>query len=315
MYRFFQIVILSFLMAFPFHNVRAAEMGIAIVVNDDVISLEDLNDRMRLIIGSSRLPNTEDTRRKLVPQIVGNLIEEELKLQEAERLELKTSQGEINSGFATIAKQNNFEPEQFKEVLSKSGINVQTMERQIKSQLAWSKVIQRSLRSQVNISEADIDSVLERLKNSEGKSEYLVSEILLAVDSAEQENQIRGLAQELVGQVRSKAAPFFRLARQFSKAPGAPQGGDLGWVQEGQMDSELEQVVVGLEKGGVSEPVRTLNGYHIFFLRDTRQISADTLPSREQVEQSLGRERLERLQRRHLRDLRAAAFIENRLGS
>lgn len=318
MHKFFRIFAFGMLVFFagaPAQTSSAAEMSIAIVVNDDAISLGDLNDRMLLIIASSRLPNTQDTRQKLAPQVIRNLIEEQLKLQEATRLELKIAQGEINEGFATIAKQNQFEPDQFRAVLKKSGINIGTMERQIRAQIAWSKVIQKSLRSQVSISDADIDAVIERLQNNEGKTEFLVSEILLPVEKAADDAKVRGFAQNLTQQVRAKKAPFFRLAQQFSKAPGALQGGDLGWVQQGQMDSELDAAIAGLEKGGVSDPVRTLSGYHIFLLREKRVISADTLPTREQVERGLGRERLERLQRRHLQELRASAFIENRLGS
>ncbi len=296
-------------------SAQAADMGIAVVVNQDAISLSDLNDRMNLIIISSRLPNTDDTRTKLLPQIVGSLVEEQLKLQEAERLEIEVTQGEINKGLASIAEQNKVDPEEFKQMLGSSGVNIGTMEHQIRAEIGWGKVIQAKLRPQVSISDSDIDNVIDRIKKNVGKTEYLVSEIFIPIEIAAQEPEVRDLAFKLVQQIRAGQAPFGRVAQQFSKAAGAPQGGDLGWVQQGQMAPELDRIVTGIEKGTVSDPVRTLGGFHIIALRDTRVINEESVPPRENIERNLGMERLDRLQRRYLLDLKSAAFIENRLGS
>ena len=317
MKHFFFVLVVAVFVVSEISAVRAqdAQMGIAIVVNDDAISVADLNDRMNLIIASSGLPNTDDTRQKLAPQIIGSLVEEQLKLQEAERLDIEVTQGEINNGLSTIAQQNNMELAQFREMLERGGLNVDTMERQARAELAWGKVIQARIRPQITISDNDVDNVVERLEASAGKIEYRVSEILLPIDDPTEEGEVKALADNLVQQIRAEQVPFSRVAQQFSRAPGAPQGGDLGWVQEGQMAPELEEKVASMNAGDVSAPVRTLNGWHILQLRDARVISADNFPSREQIRQSLGMQRLERMQRRHLMDLKSAAFIENRLGS
>lgn len=308
------IFILVFLVGFiPSRFSYASEMGIAVVVNEDAISMADLTDRYRLILASSRIPDGPETRARLTPQIVGSLIEEQLKFQEGIRNEVEVSQSEINNGFATIAQQNNLKPEEFKAALQQSGINVATMERQIRSQIMWSKVVAKRLRPQVNVSESDIDTVLTRLKNSIGRSEYLASEIYLPVDNRKDEAQIRDLARNLAMDMQAGKVPFFRIAQQFSKAPGAPQGGDLGWVQEGQLSRDLDQVLVTLEPNQISSPIRSLGGYHILMLRDKRLISEDTLPERNQVGTTLGMQRLDRLQQRLLLDLKSSAFIENRL--
>ena len=104
----------------------ARSESIAVVVNDGAISSSDLNDRMTLIIRSSGLQDTQEIRDRVGPQVLSGLIEEELKLQEAARLEVDVSQEEIDQGFATIAKQNNFEADQFRQIMARSGINVNT---------------------------------------------------------------------------------------------------------------------------------------------------------------------------------------------
>lgn len=138
---------------------KASEMGIAVVVNEDAISMADLSDRYRLILVSSRIPDGAEARARITPQIVSSLIEEQLKFQEGARNEVEVSQSEINNGFATIAQQNGLEPDQFRKALQQSGINLETMYRQIRSQIMWSKVVAKRLRPQVNISESDLSLI------------------------------------------------------------------------------------------------------------------------------------------------------------
>ena len=115
--------------------------------------------------------------------------------------------------------------------------------------------------------------------------------------------------------MRSGKAPFFRVAQEFSKAAGATNGGVLGWVQQDHLNERVGKALLSMEKNSVSAPVRSASGYHILFLRDVRLISEDTIPDDQQMMTILGNERLERAQRRYYLDLKAAAFIENRLGS
>jgi len=311
--RYFFLILILVVGVFNAPYSRASEMGIAVVVNEDAISMADLSDRYRLILASSRIPDGPETRDRLTPQIISALIEEQLKFQEGARNDVEVSQSEINNGFTTIAQQNGLKPEEFRKALQQSGINVGTMERQIRSQIMWSKVVAKRLRPKVNISESDINTVEDRLKNSIGLTEYLASEIYLPVENTSEEAQVRDLARNLAMDMQAGKVPFFRIAQQFSKAPGAPQGGDLGWVQEGQLSRELDKVLVGLRPEQISSPIRSLGGYHILLLRETRTITEDTLPARDAIGSNLGMQRLDRLQQRLLLDLKSSAFIENRL--
>ena len=90
---------------------------IATIVNEDVISFSDVSDRMLLVLISSGLPDNPDIREKLLPQVVTSLIDEQLMLQEANRLEIAVSSEEINGAFSQVAEQNNMPPDKFKDVL------------------------------------------------------------------------------------------------------------------------------------------------------------------------------------------------------
>lgn len=295
------------------NNVYAASETIAVVVNEDAITQSDVEERMKLIMTSSRMPNTQEIRDRLRPQVLNALIEEQLKFQEAERLEQVVTQEEIDQGFATIAGQNNVSAEQFKKMITGSGININTMYRQIESQIAWGKVVQVYIRPQINISEADVTDALERLKDNLGKTEYLIAEIFLPIEDSKKANEVRLLAENLSRDMQSQRVPFFKVAQQFSKSAGASSGGDLGWVQEGQLEPQIEASISQMEKNAISNPIKTRTGYHIILLRDKRSISEETMPSEAGMTSTIGTQRLERMQRRHLQDLKAGAFVERRV--
>ena len=286
---------------------------IAVVVNDDAVSESDVMDRLKLVIASSGMPDNKEIRDRIMPQVLNVLIEEKLKLQEAARDQIDVTDEDLAQGFAAIAGQNNFSPDQFRAVLGKAGVSVKTLEDQIRAQIAWSKVVQQKLQPQIIVADNEVDSVVERMKASEGKSEYRVSEIFLPVESPGDESNVKALADKLTRQLVDGHVPFPRLAAQFSKAPGASNGGDMGWVQQGQLPAELDSMLGRMKEGELSKPVRTLSGFHILYLRGKRTVSEASIPSRPQIMNNIGMERLDRMQRSLLLDLKAAAFIDRRV--
>lgn len=312
------LVVLLLALSFQMVHLRGAMAqsgagAIAAVVNEDAITISDVEDRVTLIVRSSGMPDTPDIREKLRPQILDTLVEEQLQLQEAKRLEQEVTEEELEQGFAQLAQQNNKPPEEFKEMLQRGGINIGTLHRQIRSQMGWGKVIQKNIRPRITVTDADVDDGLGRMRANIGKSEYRVAEISLPVEGVDSVEDVRQLAQRLSDDIRAGKVPFFRVAQQFSKSAGASTGGDLGWVQQGQLDPALEAALASMEVNTVSQPVRTQTGYNLIFLREKRSISEENMPSREGMTETIGIQRLERMQRRQLQDLKASAFIEHRV--
>ena len=310
-------IFLTFTLALTFAPMPAHagknESSIATVVNDEAISAADVAARTKLILVSSGIPDTPEMREKMRPQILNNLIEEHLMMQEAGRNEITVKPEDIESGFASIGKQNNMSAEQFKAILKRENIPMKTLADQIEAQVAWSQVIQVKIRPQVTITENEIDSFLERIRSDIGKTQYLVSGIFLPVETPRDEANVKQLADKLIRQMTEGHTPFQRIAAQFSQSAGAAHGGDMGWIREGELEDSLNASLMKLKEGELSPPVRSLTGYHILLLRKKTIMTEDALPSRSDVYNKLGLEQLERRQRRLLLDLKAAAFIENRV--
>jgi peptidyl-prolyl cis-trans isomerase SurA len=260
------LLALSLILA-PFVASATDLTKIAAVVNDYAISMDDLNNRIKLAEVASNIPDTPETRQRLTQQILRTLVDEQLELQEAKKQGVTIDDKDVDASFARVAEQNKMTPEQFSDVLAKQGVSVDTVKSQIRAQLAWVKVVQKVIRPRIDIPDQDIDDALARLKANAGKPQYLVAEIFLGVDTPDQEAAVHANADKLVQQLR-EGGNFALAARQFSQSAGAASGGDLGWVQQGQLPPDEEAVIAKLRPGEISDPIHDSAGYHIFLLRD-----------------------------------------------
>lgn len=312
MTKFLTVSCVIFLSLFSFGAQASENFGIAATVNKDAISEADLNNRMKLIFASSGLENTKSNRSKIRPQALNGLIEEQLKLQEAGNQNVIITPEDVDTGFAAIAAQNNFTSEQFIKVMQQQGIPKSTLFNQIKSQIAWTKVVTKVLRPKVDVSENDINAKMDRIKENVGKIEYQAFEIFLPIPSSQDEIKIKELADKLIQEIKSGRASFSAMASQFSRAPEAANGGAMGWVQDGELSQELDLVLKSLSEGQISPPIRDLSGFHILTVTKKRTVSGKNLPTQDEVLSSIGLERLDRLQTRYLSDLRSSAFIDMR---
>lgn len=286
---------------------------IAVVVNNDAISATDVDERLRLMMVSAGIPDSKDTRDRLLPQVLNVLIEEQLMVQEAKRLEIQVTPEEVEKGFAKLAEQNGMEPAKFREVVRRSGVPVRAMDRQIMAQIAWGRVVQQKLRPGISVNDLEVDSMIERLRRNIGKDEYLLGEIFLPVDNPADAAQTSQLASKLTREMLQGKVPFPRVAAQFSQSASSKRGGDMGWVEADQLPVELEEVLATMNEGDLSEPIKTLSGYYIVALRKKRSITEESIPSRDEVFYRMGTERLERAQRSHLLNLKSSAFVERRV--
>ena len=245
-------------------------LRIAAVVNDRVISALDVVNRMKFVIWSTGVPSTPENRRRLSAQILRNLIDEELQAQEADRLNVSISAGEVNRALAEVAQRNNMTPDRLSDILRRNGVAESTLRRQLRVQLAWGRAISRRLRREVRVSDDEVDGEIERIEALRNKPRYRVAEIFLSVDDPDEDEKVRQAAIRLRQQIRD-GADFSALASAFSQSTSAAQGGDIGWIQPGRLSRELDDALLKLEPGQMAGPIRTLAGYYLLMLRTKRQ--------------------------------------------
>ncbi|MBT4880334.1 MAG: hypothetical protein HOI80_03915 [Alphaproteobacteria bacterium] len=266
----------TFLVVNPFSNFANAKADgspkgvtgkIAAVVNKDIVTLSDLKERIRLIISSSNMPNNSETVKSLTPQVLKMLIDERLQLQAASERGVNVSDEELNRAISEIERNNGMKQGELLAFLASKKLSIEILKGQVQANIAWIKYVRDTFYPNVNITEEDVDAVVEKLEASLGEARYHLSEIFLPIDDPKNIGSVKHEARELVSQLK-KGASFPALAQQFSKSPSSANGGNIGWVSAGQFASELGTAASKLKKGEVSDPIRTNTGYYILFLKD-----------------------------------------------
>jgi len=246
---------------------------IAAVVNDEVISVYDLESRTMLVIATSGLPDNAETRRRVQPQVLRNLIDERLQVQEADRLNATVNEREIAEAIQRVERANNMQPGQLSQELANIGIDRSAIVSQIKAGLAWQKVVSRRLRPALQVGQDEIDEVLERINANKGAVEYLLAELFLSVETPEQEDEVRQTMENILDQMRRGSA-FQVMAQQFSQSASASTGGDIGWVERSQLEDEVVQFLDQMQNGRATPPIRTATGFYVYLLREKRTLAA-----------------------------------------
>ena len=211
------------------------------------------------------------------PQVLETLKTEKLELEEAQRKNITVSPPEVDKEIEGIVKDNKLTLDQLKGVLARSGVAMETLRGQIAVQLAWQKAIEDEYGDRINISDQDVSDEMARVLEGKDKPHYLVAEIFLPVDSPEQDATCFKSANDLISQMQN-GAPFPTIARQFSQSPTAAGGGDLGWVVDGQLNSELNEALKKASVGGITPPVRAAGGYYILAVRDKQEGANAVIP-------------------------------------
>ena len=248
-------------------NVRRATAQ----VNGEIITGTDIDHRLALIVAANdnKLPPEEIARFRA--QILTNLIDETLQIQEAAANEIEVTEAEVNQYFGRIAQQNFNRPaSEVEKYLVSIGASVATLKRQIKGELSWSRLLSRNVRPSANVSDDEVNAIIERIKATKGTTEYRLGEIYLAA-TPETLPSVQDGAKKIIDQLR-QGGNFVAYARQFSEASTASVGGDLGWLSLAQLPQSLATAAASMNSNEI-KAVASPGGISILLLIDKRQVA------------------------------------------
>jgi len=276
--------------------------GVAAIVNDHVISTFDVRQRATLLLVSAGIQSTPEMMQRAQAQALRDLIDERLQLQETrDQFEIVVTPEEIDRRLADIAQQNNTDVAGITRQLASDGISVSTLRNQIEADIAWSRLMSGLYGTRLRISEQEILATQQRIAAAATRPQYQISEIFLPAETPQQFEEMEQGAMRLLQEMQ-RGAPFPLVARQFSQAPSAAAGGDIGWIASTELAPELQPIAAQLQPGQVSLPIRTPTGVYIIAMRDRRAgapAGAASVVSLRQITAPVARQNtLERLQRR-----------------
>ncbi len=267
--RFSAVLAVLFLHAAVFTAPASAMIqreGIAAVVNEKIVSYTDLRNRIMLNLIGFQGQITPDVQQQAEQHSLDELVNEVLQMQEAERLGIEVTTQQIREGITHIAQQNGMDPDEFRYGLRSAGVPISTLEDKVRAEIAWSYVVQRQLRPQINVSESEIDAAFERLERRRETRQFRLAEIVLKDDGRGDEamyNRVIEILQHL-----QSGAPFRAVAAEFSESATAARGGDLGWMEPADLPRQYREAVTELQPGQVAPPVEVEGGVAILLVVD-----------------------------------------------
>ncbi len=247
---------------------------IVAVVNDDVIVESELQARMRLVKdqlsqSGTALPPEE----VLGKQVLERLVLERLQIQIAERAGMRVEEETLNKAVEQVARQNNLDVAQFKQILERDGFDFARFREDIRKEILISRLQQRQIKNRITVSDRDIDNYISTLeKQGTDASAYRLSHILVAVPEAASSEAIaeaRRQAEQVVERLRN-GTDFAKLAVAQSDGQQALQGGDLGWRNGSELPTIFADLVPKMSKGEISDPIKSSSGFHVVQVADVR---------------------------------------------
>ncbi len=305
------LVLISFVY-FSLHSTLPAhaqnEQSIVVLVNDEPITNYDVTQRMRLLSVTTRQPASDALRKKVIEE----LISERIQLQEATKNSVIITDEQIKEVFTSVAASNKMSPEKLTTSLAQLGVNIKTMKEQIRSRVAWRRVVQRKFRSQVSVNASQIDkaiSVEEPSKDKQEATEFDLQRVRLELpDSPDQKTIASRLveAERLRNRIKS-CSSIAKVIKPVRKASAK----SVGRKKADQVAQPTRAILLATKEGQMTPPTITSSGIELYVVCARRSVNRND-KQRQKVRSKLVSQEYNILARRHLRDLRQDAFVEHR---
>ena len=233
--------------------------GIAATVNDDVITIYEVNREAAQLLGEAekRGPLTDEVRKQVRTAALNALIDKRLVQQKIKELNIQVSEEEVRQAVEEIKKQNNMTQDGLVAALLTQGLTFDQYKAQLKEQLERIRLMGQEVRAKIQVSETEIRDYYAANKANYSEDEtYRARHIFFRVAknaTAEQVKEAMSRATNVLMEARS-GKDFAELARKHSdEASAAKDAGDLGTFRKGEMLPEIESTVIAMKPGEVSE--------------------------------------------------------------
>ena len=257
---------LLFLLFFIIHNnLNTTTIQILAKVNNQIITNIDLEYRLNLAFEISNIPNEAKFRKEIRQQMLNLLIDENLKIQEADKYGILISSTEVYNEIRRLEQRLDMPKDSLIKNFMEKNIPEIVIYNQIRGELLWNKVISFRITNNITISNKQKEEAFQNYINNSGEVEYNISEIFISSTSSNKEDS----SEERISSIYNKAnsSNFTTLAQQFSDGVLNVNN----WYRESALNSDVMKKIESLKIGEISKPIKTNSGLHIYLLNDKRK--------------------------------------------
>lgn len=292
---------------------------IVAVVNEDIILLSELNNRMRPYVQQIRKQGFDaDKERQMLfkvrEDLLNRLVDEKLTDQEIKRNGIQVDESEIDSTIERIKKSNYFTDEDLRRFLKSEEMTMEQYREQIKEQVLRSRLVTYEVKSKIVITDEEIQAYYESHPELYGgKISYQLRNILMRVPdyaTDEEKQAVKARMQQLKSQVESGAS-FGELAKAHSQSPTAADGGYIGEFKRDMLSPQIQKALDGLAAGQTTDVLDTDQGLQLFFIDAINRSEGKPLDTvRAEIQQKLYTEVVDKKFISWLEELRSQSHIK-----
>ncbi|MFI5309162.1 MAG: SurA N-terminal domain-containing protein [Polyangiales bacterium] len=286
--------------------------SVAAIVNDQAILLSDLRRRAapfleQIVTGASTDIERSGRIKQLYKRMLQQLVDEELIEQAARKSHISVSMTEVDQAIDNVRRQNSLTEDAFWQAVRAQGFSEKTYRDDVRKQLLRLKVINQRVRSRINIGDGTVrETYDDRVRDARRSQKFHAVHLFTPLPQTASATEVARAFKE-ARELRKQLTP-----QNFDAFAAKQGGGDLGWLDQGDLPAVLEEALLGLSQGEIGEPVRGPSGVHIFLLRE-RQSGATKIPTFEEARTGIQRELLDKAMQRQeelfIKGLRQEAVV------
>lgn len=293
----------------------ASSSNIVVVVNKDIITAADLEERLRLFNLSTGKPTSTPISQDVRKHIVQGMIEELLQLQAAKLKKIEVTDKDAEASLSGLAKDNNMSLEAMVNMLKSNGISKQTMITRLKAQMSWGRYIRETYGALIHINDKDVDLFLSKSKEIKFEEptieemEVTLSQAIFDLpDTSEETMSVMGPKIEAVHSTQG-CETFLKSATEFGAKVDANRK-----VKFSQLPPPLKPMVQKTQAGTCMQPTMTPDGLVLTMVctKVMPKLTPAPEPTRDAAWNLIEQEKLGKLATQEMTKLRRTAFIDDK---
>jgi peptidyl-prolyl cis-trans isomerase SurA len=288
-------------------------------INDQIINRSDMERAEQQLAQENQQnqvsPEDAAERQK---NLLRDMIDQQLLLSRAKELGLNAD-AEVIRRLDEIRKQNHLDSmEDLERAARQQGVSFEDFKANIRNNILTQQVVRDEVGRHIQMTQGQEQAYYDAHKNEFAQPEQVRLSEILVPTPADASDAVVAQAQAKANDIAAKikaGGSFEELAKANSGGPTASQGGDLGLFKRGALAKVLEDKTFSLPAGGVTEPIRTRQGFVILKVTEHQQAGVPPLSEIEpQIQEAMYMQQMQPRLREYLTKLREDAYIDIKPG-
>jgi len=259
-------------------NAKAPEIieldYVVAIINKDVITNTELERKLIEITRQLEAKNTQLPPKSILrKQVLDRIVIDQIQLQLANQTGIRVSDQNLNQVLANMAENNQMDLDGFRRALENDGYDFALFREEMRKEMIITQLRKRQVDNKTFVTEQEVKKQLTSMSNIQNiNNEFHLAHILIPIPESAKPSEIdsaRTKAENVVTKLRF-GADFAKTAISVSAGQQALNGGDLGWIKQGQLPLLAEKIIPKLNIGEITEVIQTPEGFHIVKILDKR---------------------------------------------